>query len=163
MKISSFLLTLMTCLLLLSCSNAIQDPNLGPDFNPNKVPQERTSLRQLADCEDYRRSFTNSITRQLLDQGLLRVMPMMMEMAVSSDVAVSADANSVPTSITGTNLQETTVDEPDLVKTMSDGTMLVLQEEKLHILRAFPPTEMSLLASLSIGVPAEKMFLDESH
>src|SRR6056300_1431440 len=163
MKISSFLLTLMTCLLLLSCSNAIQDPNLGPDFNPNKVPQERTSLRQLADCEDYRRSFTNSITRQLLDQGLLRVMPMTMEMAVSSDVAVSTDVKSVPTSITGTNLQETTVDEPDLVKTMSDGTMLVLQEEKLHILRAFPPTEMSLLASLSIGVPAEKMFLDESH
>ena len=51
---------------------------------------------------------------------------MMMEMAVSSDVAVSADANSVPTNITGTNLQETTVDEPDLVKTMNDGTMLVL-------------------------------------
>jgi uncharacterized secreted protein with C-terminal beta-propeller domain len=150
MKISSLTLTLMTCSLLLSCSNASQDSTLGSDLSPNKVPQERTSLRQLADCEDYRHSFTNSITRQLLDQGLLRVMPMMMEMAVSSDVAVSADANSVPTSITGTNLQETTVDEPDLVKTMSDGTMLVLQEEKLHILRAFPPTEMSLLASLSM-------------
>ena len=49
-------------------------------------------------------------------------------MAVSSDVAVSTDASSVPTSITGTNLQETTVDEPDLVKTLNDGTMLVLQE-----------------------------------
>ena len=85
-----------------------------------------------------------------------------MEMSVSSDVAVSTDVNSVPTSIAGTNLQETTVDEPDLVKTMNDGTMLFLQEEKLHILRAFPPTEMSLLASLSIDVPAEKMFLDES-
>ncbi len=162
MKISSLTLTLMTCLLLLNCSNASQDSTLGSALSPNKVPQERTSLRQLADCEDYRRSFTNSITRQLLDQGLLRVMPMMMEMEVSSDVAVSTDANSVPTGITGTNLQETTVDEPDLVKTMNDGTMLVLQEEKLHILRAFPPTEMSLLASLSIGVPAEKMFLDES-
>ena len=90
-------------------------------------------------------------------------MPMMMEMAVSSDVAVSADANFVPTNITGTNLQETTVDEPDLVKTMNDGTMLVLQEEKLPILRAFPPTEMSLLTLLSIDVAAEKMFLDESH
>ena len=53
-------------------------------------------------------------------------MPMMMEMAVSSDVAVSTDANSLPTSITNTNLQETTVDEPDLVKIMNDGTMLVL-------------------------------------
>ena len=162
MKISSITLTLMTCSLFLSCSNASQDSTLGSALSPNKVPQERTSLRQLADCEDYRHSFTNSITRQLLDQGLLRVMPIMMEMSVSSDVAVSTDVNSVPTSITGTNLQETTVDEPDLVKTMNDGTMLVLQEEKLHILRAFPPTEMSLLASLSIDVPAEKMFLDES-
>ena len=81
-------------------------------------------------------------------------MPMMMEMAVSSDVAVSTDASSAPTSITGTNLQETTVDEPDLVKTMNDGTMLVLQEEKLHILRALPQTEMSLLTSLSIDVAA---------
>ena len=90
-------------------------------------------------------------------------MPKMMEMAVSSDVAVSTDASSVPTSITGTNLQETTVDEPDLVKTMNDGTMLVLQEEKLHILRAFPPSNMSLLTSLSIDVAAEKMFLDKSH
>ncbi|MDA0856869.1 MAG: beta-propeller domain-containing protein, partial [Proteobacteria bacterium] len=162
MKISSLTLTLMTCSLLLSCSNVSQDSTLGSDLSPNKVPQERTSLRQLADCEDYRHSFTNSITRQLLDQGQLRVMPMMMEMAVSSDVAVSTDVKSVPTSITGTNLQETTVDEPDLVKTMNDGTMLVLQEEKLHILRAFPPTKMSLLASLSIDVPAEKMLLDES-
>ena len=55
-------------------------------------------------------------------------MPMMMEMAVSSDVAVSSDANFVPTNITGTNLQETTVDEPDLLKTMNDGTMLVLRK-----------------------------------
>ena len=83
---------------------------------------------------------------------------MMMEMAVSSDVAVSTDADSVPTSITNTNLQVTTMDEPDLVK-----TMLVLQQEKLHILGAFPPTEMSLLTLLSIDVAAEKMFLDESH
>ena len=163
MKISSLTLTLMTCLLLMSCSNASQDSTLGSALSPSKVPQERTSLRQLADCEDYRRSFTNSITRQLFDQGLLRAMPMMIEMAVSSDVAVSTDASSVPTSITGTNLQETTVDEPDLVKTMNDGTMLVLHEEKLHILRAFPPTEMSLLTSLSIDVAAEKMFLDESN
>lgn len=162
MKISSLTLTLMTCSLLLSCSNASQDSTLGSALSPNKVPQERTSLRQLADCEDFRRSFTNSIMRQLLNQGLLRVMPIMMEMSVSSDVAVSTDVNSVPISITGTNLQETSVDEPDLVKTMNDGTMLVLQEEKLHILRVFPPTEMSLLASLSIGVPAERMFLDES-
>ena len=88
---------------------------------------------------------------------------MMMEMAVSSDVAESTDANSVPTSITGTNLQETTMDKPDLVKTMNDGTMLVLQEEKLHILSAFPPTEISLLNLLSIDVAAEKMFLDECH
>jgi hypothetical protein len=153
----------MTCLLLLSCSSAIQDPILGPDLNLIKVPQERTSLRQLADCEDYRRSFTNSVTRQLLDQGLLRVMPMMMEMAVNSDVAETSGANSGPTSITGTNLQEVTADEPDLVKTLNDGTMLVLQEENLHILHAFPPIEMSLLTSLSIGVTAEKMFLDESH
>ena len=79
---------------------------------------------------------------------------MMMEMAVSSDVAVSTDANSVPTSITSTNLQETTVDETDLVKTMNDGTMLELQEENLHILRAFPPTEMSLLSTLFIDVAA---------
>ena len=163
MKISSLTLTLMTCLLLMSCSNASQDSTLGSALSPSKVPQERTSLRQLADCEDYKRSFTNSIARQLLDQGLLRAMPMMMEMAVSSDVAVSTDANSFPTSITGTNLQETTVDEPDLVKTMNDGTMLVLHEEKLHIVRAFPPTEMNLLTSLSIDVAAEKMFLGESH
>ena len=86
-------------------------------------------------------------------------MPMMMEMAVSSDVAVSTDASFVPTSITGTNLQETTVDEPDLVKTMNDGTMLMLQEEKLHILGAFPPTEMSLLTSLSIDLAAKRCFL----
>ena len=90
-------------------------------------------------------------------------MPMMMEMAVSSDVAVSTDANSVPTSITSTNLQETTVDETDLVKTMNDGTMLKLQEENLDILRAFPPTKMSLLSTLFIDVAAEKMFLDEPH
>ena len=128
MKISSITLTLMTCSLFLSCSNASQDSTLGSALSPSKVPQERTSLRQLADCEDYRRSFTNSITRQLLDQGLLRAMPMMMETAASSDVAFSTDANSFPTSITGTNLQETTVDEPDLVKTMNDGTMLVLRK-----------------------------------
>ena len=79
---------------------------------------------------------------------------MMIEMAVSSDVAVSVDANSVPLSITSTNLHETTMDKPDLVKTMNDGTMLVLQEEKLHILRAFPPTEMSLLFTLFIDVAA---------
>ena len=53
---------------------------------------------------------------------------MMMEVAVSSDVAESTDANCVPTSITGTNLQETTMDKPDLVKTMNDRTMLVLQQ-----------------------------------
>ena len=103
MNVSSLTLTLMTCWLLLSCSNASQDSTLGSALSTSKVPQERTSLRQLADCEDYRRSFTNSITRQLLDQGLLRAMPMMMEMAVSSDVSVSADDSSVPTSITGTN------------------------------------------------------------
>ena len=88
---------------------------------------------------------------------------MMMEMAVSSDVAVSTDASPVPTSITGTNLQETTMDKPDLVKTMNDGTMLVLQREKLHIFDAFPPTEMSHLTLLYIYVATEKMFLDESH
>ena len=160
MKITSLPLNLMTCLFLLSCRSTDQYPTLGPAWSPNKVLQERASLRQLADCEDYRLSFTNSITRQLLDQGLLRAMPMMMEMAVSSDVAVSTDANSVPISITGTNLQETTMDKPDLVKTMNDETMLVLQQEKLHILGAFPPTEMSLLNLLSIDVDAEKMFLD---
>ena len=55
-------------------------------------------------------------------------MPMMMEVAVSSDVAVSADANFVPTNITGTNLLENTVDEPDLLKTMNDGKMMVLRK-----------------------------------
>ena len=79
---------------------------------------------------------------------------MMMEMAVSYDVTVSTDANSVPISITSTNLQETTVDETDLVKTMNDGTMLKLQEENLDILRAFPPTKMSLLSTLFIDVAA---------
>ena len=62
--------------------------------------------------------------------------PMMMKMAMSSDVAVITDANSIPMSITGTNLQETTMDKPDLVKTMNDETMLVLQQEKLHTLGA---------------------------
>ena len=104
MKISSLTLTLVTYLLLLSCSNDNQDSILGSASSPSKVPQERASLRQLADCEDYRRFFTNSNTRQLLDQGLLRAIPMMMEMAVSYDVTVSTDANSVPTSISDTNL-----------------------------------------------------------
>ena len=51
------------------------------------------------------------------------------------------------------------MDKPDLVKTMNDGTMLVLQQEKLHILGAFPPTEMSLLNLLSIDVALKRCFL----
>ena len=96
-------------------------------MKPSKVPKEKTSLRQLADCEDCKRSFTNSMTHQLLDQELFRMIPVMLEMAENSNPAASTDTNFFPTSITSTNLQETTVDEPDLVKTMKDGTLLVLQ------------------------------------
>ena len=144
------------------CSNSGVNEPLPSPSTP-RVGLERSSLRSVGDCQDYRRVLGETLTRQYLEGGWFRVMPLAVDLAVAESSTVSEGEILAPDRITETNLQEQSVDEPDLVKTLKDGTLLVLQNQQLHIVRSLPAAELGFQAQLSLGMEAEKLLVDEDQ
>ena len=74
------------------------------------------------------------------------------------------DSNGSKTSadFSGTNLQETGVDESDVVKT--DGTNLyILARQKLDIIQATPAADMKVAGHLDLDLPGEELYLNNSR
>jgi hypothetical protein len=75
-----------------------------------------------------------------------------------------------PGRVSGTNVQETGVDEADIVKTDANGRLYIVSASRLTILEAFPPEQLAdhTLVELDLGANdpnfyAEDLFLDEAQ
>lgn len=140
--------------LLAACgSDETESPTVNPDLRTSEI-----ALRSFASCaaldthltdllvENYVRSYTgnNFFGPPEMDAG-----------APGADDGGGARG---PDSYTGTNNQESGVDEPDLIKT--NGThMFIVENQTLRILQSFPPTETAELATMDLPGWGEWMFL----
>ncbi|MGD2110998.1 MAG: beta-propeller domain-containing protein [Phycisphaerae bacterium] len=74
------------------------------------------------------------------------------------DPALPAPAPEAQEGFSTTNIQESGVDEGDVVKT--DGTHLyILSDNRLHIVRAAPADEMEVLSTTDVEQSADEMYL----
>ena len=97
----------------------------------------------------------------VVDDGVNTSMPP----AAGAAGGEASDSSAVtnPGNVTGTNNQESGVDELDKVKTDSKGNIYLTENKKLYIFDAFPPQNMNILSVKDIANDAYGLFLDEDN
>jgi hypothetical protein len=162
-----FFLTLSGALLSFSgCSssgsNGSSPQNEAQSSSNPRISTQQARLQAFQGCEDYRAYLADSLTQQYLEGPDYGVMPLVMETdaAMPKGTIDLGSSASAPETVSGTNLQEAAVDEPDLVKSDDAGNLFLLRDQTLHVVDAFPAEAMRSLASIELGVAAEDMFYD---
>lgn len=80
----------------------------------------------------------------------------------SSSGGAGGGERSIPDDVSQTNVQEEGIDEPDLVKAASDGTLYIVSGGTLHVVSAFPATQAALAGTVAVGGSPFELFLDEA-
>lgn len=156
-------LALVSCL---SESECVDCPSTdsGPDA---LTPASDLALAEFANCDEYRSYVADALFEQNTS-AIYYYTGALAEDAATNDVAeLGGDRGGVvPDDVSQTNLQETGVDEADVVKAAADGTFYVLNGRYLSRVDAFPPTAMTLQAALDLydatSAYFAEMYLDES-
>ncbi len=131
-----------------------------PDGKSTPLPALR--LYSLSNCDDYRKHLEESLFRSWT-QGYGYVLEGDVAMDAPNNANSEAAQNkTTPDGISQTNNQELGVDEADLVKTAADGTLYILQGSHLYVEAGFPPKDLKRRASLDLGVPTDKLYLDDT-
>lgn len=110
-------------------------------------------LRKVNDCDQLRAYATDVMVETIVSvrYGGWRWLPWL-------DAGGGQEGGAAPADFTATNTQEAGVDELDIVKT--DGTHLyVAQDNRLNVVRSWPPTESAVAASLELPGWTSGLFL----
>lgn len=130
------------------------------------VPAAALDLSHFADCDEYRTYIADALFEQYSRAGQYYAAEGRVSVDLAEDSVANAVESAVPDDVSQTNLQETGVDEADVVKTASDGTMFVLNGRYLSRIDAFPPAAMATTATLDLvdltGGYFHDMFFSES-
>jgi uncharacterized secreted protein with C-terminal beta-propeller domain len=158
------LFSLFTILLVVACDSSDSTPSV----RLTATPLSQVALRAVQDCESLTRTYIDNRVEQLLSQQ--RYGPdILFEDVVFADNATSGDAeaasSSAPDDVSQTNIQEAGVDEADSVKADSMGNLYVARDDQLLVVDAFPPDEMSIIATLELDGAIDGLYLsdDEQH
>ncbi len=130
------------------------------------IPQSALDLQLFAGCDELRDYMAEAWYRQYIEssyydgRGILEA-----DLAFSEDAAATSgaadDGNSLPDDVSTTNIQEAGVDEADIVKTLPDGTIAIVNGGYLSIIDAFPPDAMTETSRLELdGTPGEMYYSD---
>jgi uncharacterized secreted protein with C-terminal beta-propeller domain len=134
-------------------SSAAEPGRRAPGGRVGPEVARAESLRAVQDCAQLRAYFTAVAVETLVRYryGWWRFQPWM-------DAGGGDPSASAPSDYTTTNTQEQGVDELDIVKT--DGSFLyVAQDDRLNVVRSWPPTESARVASLALDASANGLFL----
>jgi len=111
------------------------------------------ALRRLTSCGELRSFLTDQSVERLVEHLYLWTWSLPWSSPGGED-----GGSDGPTDFSGTNNQETGVDELDMVKT--DGTSLyITQDETLHILRSWPVETTTEVAAVPIGGQTTGLFV----
>jgi hypothetical protein len=121
----------------------------NPDGRSTPVAPHPLSLSAVEDCEDFRATLVESYTELLLQQWY---MPWETPWSSPNDDGGAGDFST-------TNVQESGVDEPDLVKT--DGsTLFAIADSDVRVVDAWPPETASLLGTIDATWPESLLLHD---
>lgn len=167
-KISILAGTVLTFALLSSCGRDSDTP--AEPKTVNRVSLASLKLSTLQSCDAYKTYVINALVEQYrprrwsqstVESGSGGPQPAPAAPASAGGDSASS-ANSAPTHVTGTNNQEAGVDEPDIVKTDTNGTLYIARGNFLRIVAGHPPKELNELAALDAGGNVYDLFLDET-
>lgn len=121
------------------------------------TPQIETGfeLQRFSSCE--------AMNDHLVDSFVRNMSSMSSGMFVTEDAALAEtgsddSSGNTPSDYSTTNVQETNVDEPDMVKT--DGNYVyVLDNGTLSIVKSWPAEQAEVVGQIELGSHSEKMFL----
>lgn len=128
-------------------------------------------LNTLENCDAYKTYLTDALVEQYRPRNLSFGSPstgggmegMPGPATPSSGGGTASDSNAAPSHVTGTNNQESGVDEPDIVKTDTNGVLYIARGNFLRIVAGHPARELKELAALDAGGSVYDLFLDEAN
>lgn len=158
----------------LALTTACWHDNDGAESAPplGSLPPAAMKLTPMENCEAYQTYVARSLVERYTPSGWSdgRAWPTNGDVQVEPTSPAPPQANtdfegsgSAPDHVTGTNNQETGVDEADIVKADSTGTMYVAHGTTLRVVQGHPPTELKELAVLDLGGQVTNLHLDESR
>jgi len=138
----------------LTITTAFADrPPRRPDGRLGGATAHSAALTGVDDCGQLRAYATEVMVETVVSvrYGGYRWLPWL-------DAGGGQESGSAPSDFTSTNTQEAGVDELDIVKT--DGSHLyVAQDDRLTVVRSWPPTESALTANLELPGWTSGLFL----
>lgn len=158
-------LLLFSSLLLLSCSDSAR--NVSGELLPLGV----VSLQQQENCDGLREYISSSILERnttihryhYLYCGDPREAQPSPIPGGGSGAPAAGDTATAPDGVSDTNNQEVGVNEGDIVKADSDGTVYLISGRHFIVAKGFPPSELSILKEVDLGMHATQMFLDKTN
>lgn len=142
-----------------------------PVGNGNRHALAALKLNALQSCDAYKTYVTDALVEQYrprrgsvstANSAPGEAQPVPAAPGPMDGGTASADS-AAPTQVTGTNNQETGVDEPDIVKTDAAGNLYIARGNFLRIVAGHPPTALKELAALDAGGNVYDLFLDEAN
>lgn len=154
--------TLLIITLLAACDRNSSDATQPPAVN--RISLASLKLNGLKSCDAYKTYVTDALVEQYRPHPgsslPVESMPGAPQSAPTSAGDAAGASSSAPTHVTGTNNQEPGVDEPDIVKTDTDGNLYIARGNFLRIVAGHPPAELKELAALDAGGTVYDLFLD---
>ncbi len=159
--------TVLMFTLLTACGKGSSD---SKNTGVNRVSLAALKLNTLTSCDAYKTYATDALVEQYRPQrgaqlavesnsGGTQSPP---ASPASTGAAAGSADSATPTHVTGTNNQETGVDEPDIVKTDTKGNLYIARGQFLRIVAGHPPTALKELGALDAGGNVYDLFLDEA-
>ena len=156
---------------LVACSSTIDPPTERgrATLDPLSVPLANLALKRGSDCTTLRTQLVDAFVEETVSQSYYygRGVAMAEDAMVAGGEDKAADSGN-PDGVSRTNLQEEGVDEADIVKTASDGTLYYLRGNQLSTVDAFPANAMQLTDVQELTTPdpnayswAHGLYLDE--
>jgi len=157
-----------TALLLLSC-----DDSKTSTKNPTKLPMSILALQQPENCDSLKSYVSRSILKR--NTTIYRHLSYCYDMIanpmigapeaspVTGGTAGGTLADRAPDGVSDTNNQEVGVNESDIVKADANGFMYMLTGRHLVVAKGFPPTELSTLKEVDLGLHGTHLFLDKAN
>ncbi|MDH3747182.1 MAG: beta-propeller domain-containing protein [Gammaproteobacteria bacterium] len=116
-----------------------------------ETPIEKLRLNPSQSCDELKDYVAESISRLLLDFGFVTCLDCPLSTAGATGIATGAAATPEAfDSFTGTNNQESGVDELDLVEADMNGNLYTIDGRHLVIANGLPPDELREIASLKV-------------
>ncbi len=155
---------------LLAACGSDSTPELAANLTSIATPKTKLALNPVADCDEFREYFADSLVKQLLTEWWpcwgceVRLMG---QPGVGAPGAFDSVAEAGPGAMGGfvvsdTNVQEAGVDEADLIKADTRGYFYIARGTELLVVKGAPAEQMNIVARVPVNGYARSLYLDDA-